>query len=162
MDLNAMGALDRSSYLIEAFATDEQGAWAEVRRQHLQAMRVRDVEDLLSLGLTALRTWLRAVESWHTWVSEDRSRYQADVHERIRKLERMLVGATRGALEILAKTKASGFDVEYEAEFRKLSAQFLGAANPLEGQENELREAKQRAIGDASANLLESMECWGE
>ncbi len=112
----------------ETFLARQEDAWAQLKRDHDQAMFVFEVEDLVDYGISLLRCWARHAESWHRWVSEDPARYDAKRHEKLRRLERMASQAAQGTIELINEVKTSGHEIQRESEFCQVAEHVISSA----------------------------------
>lgn len=148
----------------ERYLEREQDAWAELKREHDQAMFARDVEDLVDYGIYVLSSWTRRAQNWHRWVSEDPARYDAKKHKKLRKIEGMAAQAAEGTVGLINEVKTWGHEVQRESEFRPIAEFVIGAAVPANEQFTSKTFAKYQegAWEEYQAGEAEEVTNWGD
>lgn len=160
----ALATLSRAEHFTEEYRENAESIGEAVRKEHDRAMIVCDVEDLVGLGIFVTDMWFRHVERWHEWVSEDKKRYQKDIHETLRRLEIILVEAVRKTLEAISCVKKWGFEIDDEKEFRECADQLLACTQPLADPhcQEQIRTLGKEAVQEYKASQLQEIKHWGE
>lgn len=151
--------LEKARRFAEDYRNEASSTWAEIKAQHDEAMHVYDAEDIVGYGNYAMSLWLRTVERWHDWVSEDAQRYDDAHHEIFVATERLLLSTNNDVLQMVDAIKRAGFDVKGETKFRKLAKQVSAAADPLSSRMVELAELEAEALKQTE---LQEIDVWGD
>ena len=148
----------------ERYLEREQSAWAQLKREHDQAMFVRDLEGLVAYGIYALESWTKHAQNWHLWVSEDASRYEENRHKNLLKIEAMASEAAKGTIELINKVKKWGYEVDRESDFREIAEFVIGAAVSPNEQFASKSFAKYQAEAwqEYQASEAEEISNWGD
>ena len=129
--------------------------WDEVREEHAQAMAVRELEDVIAMGETVIKIFLKRSEHWHEWVSGDSSRYHAEQHLLLEDTERRLIAACEPTIKLIDRAKQAGYEVDGESAFRQSYEDLQERAGylcdnlqPSDAVRDALERAKQRQFVD--------------
>ncbi len=113
-----------------AYRDNQKDIWEETKREHDCAMLAFEIEELVALGIAVLGSWLKCLDQWHHWVSEDAQNYSAKEHSLIKSIEDLAAKATKGTLKLIDDAKKLGHDIDHEETFRLIADEVLASSTP--------------------------------